>query len=308
MNKIAKNIFKTLLVSSFMSLVKTNATADNPKMPALDFNPDNDEELSAAKQRITHNVIKISPSGRADEVKMHRSHSSHSSHRSSSSGHYSSSHYSSTHYSSTHYSSSHYSSASSSSSSSTPSSSSSSSSSSKTSSAYSTPSSPGSYALGDRTINIGTYGSDVDALVDLLVKKRYLTESKLTKKSGFYIYNFEIVSAVKHFQKDICITASGNVDNTTISELKHWDAINTSIELGFRELAKGNCGKDVSKLVELLSIAGYQPNPEKTETKSGIIVFNEDVETAVKMYQAYNGLPVTGKADTQTINKLKTRK
>ncbi|MBQ9214931.1 MAG: peptidoglycan-binding protein, partial [Bacteroidales bacterium] len=218
------------------------------------------------------------------------------------SGHYSSSQ--SSHYTSSHYSSSHYSSAASSSSSS----SSSSTTTSKASSAYSALKNTTDYTLGERTIKIGTYGTDVDYLIELLIKKRYMKKNVFSKQSGHYVYNSTLAATIKRFQKDAGIPQTGNVDNLTSTELKTWDENKTSIELGFRELSKGDSGTDVAKLVELLSIAGYQPDPQKVSITSGSTNFNDDVETAVKMFQAYNNLPVTGKADEQTIAKLKNRK
>ena len=96
MNKTAKKIFQTVLLTSFMSLTHSNVEAKNPKMPDLGFNPDNEDEVMTMKNRLTKNVIKISPTGRIYEVNAHNSHSSHrshSSHSSSSTGHYSSSYY-----------------------------------------------------------------------------------------------------------------------------------------------------------------------------------------------------------------------
>ena len=147
-------------------------------------------------------------------------------------------------------------------------------------------------------------------LVELLFKKHYISKKNFAKwpKSDYYVYGPELAAAVRRFQKDAGITQTGYVDNQTSSELKTWDENKTTIEVGLRELTIGDSGTDVSQLVELLSIAGYQPNPEKSQTKSGVVVFNEEVETAIKIFQAYNGLTVTGKADTPTINKLKNRK
>ncbi|MBQ9213034.1 MAG: hypothetical protein IJ150_03745, partial [Bacteroidales bacterium] len=77
MNKKVKKILKALILTSLVSIVNKNANAENPKMPDLGFNPDNEDEVSKVKDRLTKNVIKISPTGRMYEVKAHRSHSSH---------------------------------------------------------------------------------------------------------------------------------------------------------------------------------------------------------------------------------------
>lgn len=293
MNKIAKKIFKSLLLSSFVSLVHNNAKADDAIMPGLDFNPNNDDEVSKVKNHITKNVIKISPTGRMYEVKEHRSHSSHRSHTSSRSGH--SSHYSSTHYSSSH--SSHYSSTTSGSTTSG-----------RVSSAYTAPKTPGDYSIGDRTIKQGTYGADVDKLVELLIKKFFLKPGQYKKKSGYYIYDATIAAAVRNLQRQAGITISGNADKTTTGALQSWNENITKIELGFRDLANGDFGTDVNELVTLLTDAGFPPNPAKTEKKAGNYVFNEEIITALKIFQAYNGLAVSGSLDSKTIAKLKTFK
>ncbi|MCR4560070.1 MAG: peptidoglycan-binding protein [Bacteroidales bacterium] len=287
MNKTAKNIFKSLLLSSLMSLVHTNAKADKTaNLPDLGFNPDDGDEVQKVKDLLTRNVIKVSPTGRIYEVKGHRSHQSHRSHTSSRGGH--SSHYSSSHYSST----------------------SSGTSSNRINAAYSAPKTktPADYSFGDRTIKNGVYGADVDFLIDLLVKKNYFKQSQCKKKSGYAVYDPTVAVAVKHFQRDAGLKESGEVDNTVSVALQSWDKNKTTVELGFRDLKSGDCGYDVATLIELLNLAGFSPNPVKIEYCEKYAVFNEEIITAVKMFQAYNGLEVSGLPDTKTLAKLKTVK
>jgi peptidoglycan hydrolase-like protein with peptidoglycan-binding domain len=115
-------------------------------------------------------------------------------------------------------------------------------------------------------------------------------------------------AAIKHFQRDAGLTPSGTVDNTTSIALQTWDESKTTIDLGFRDITEGTTGYDVSQLVKLLTAAGYAPESSKLEYKSGNAVFNSEVATALKMFQAYNQLEVTGIPDTQTITKLKNFK
>ena len=54
-------------------------------------------------------------------------------------------------------------------------------------------------------------------------------------------------------------------------------------------------------MIELLNKAGFPPNPERLDGAK----FNEEVEKAVKTFQAFSGLGVSGIADKATIEKLK---
>ena len=167
---------------------------------------------------------------------------------------------------------------------------------------------PADYSLGDRTIKAGIYGADVKALSDLLVSKYYLKKNLIKTKSGYPLYDDNMAAAIKHFQKDAGKTITGNADDATQTALKLWDADKTTVELGFRDIRDGVCGYDVTKLLELLTAAGFAPAPNKIEYKNGIVVFNSDIALAIKMFQAYNKLDVTGIPDTPTITKLKSFK
>ena len=75
--------------------------------------------------------------------------------------------------------------------------------------------------------------------------------------------------------------------------------------LGIRELSAPMEGYDVTQLVELLNKAGYPPNPQLIQKSGNKTKYTEDIATAVKMFQAYNGLSATGNADMATIEKLR---
>ena len=117
-----------------------------------------------------------------------------------------------------------------------------------------------------------------------------------------------MAAAVKHFQYDAGITSSGSADNTTQVALQTWDESKTTIELGFRDFTVGMSGFDVTTLLKLLTVAGYAPDPNKVEYKNGQAVFNSEIVTALKFFQAYNKLETTGIPDLKTITKLKTYK
>ena len=130
----------------------------------------------------------------------------------------------------------------------------------------------------------------------------------MAKKSGYALCDAKMSSAIKHFQKDAGMNATGNADNTTLVALQAWDENKTTIELGFRDISNGVSGYDVTTLLKLLTAAGFAPDPNGVEYKDGNVVFNEEIAIAVRMFQAYNKLEVTGIPDTPTIAKLKTTK
>lgn len=302
MKSKSKNIIKTLLLSATVALFHGSAKADAKKSLSLDLdlglgNGGASPEVSKGKQPLVKNVYKILRNGDAKLIAGHRSHSSH---RSSRGGHYSHSSSSSHRSHSSHRSSgggSHYSH------------SSSSYGSGSRSSVY-TPSAKtaGDYSLGDRTLSSGIYGSDIDQLVTYLVKFYYLKDGVVTKKGGYYVYDANVVRAVKHFQKDAGLTQDGKATVGVISTLKSWSASKTTIPLGFRELSSATetSGYDVDELIKLLINAGYSPNPAKLKKKGSHYVFTEDVVTAIKVFQAYNGLQPNGQLTASTLAKLKT--
>lgn len=301
----SKKLIKTLLLSATVALFHGTAKADSKKLFPLDLdlglnNGNGNPEVAKSPQPILKNVYKILRSG---EPKLIAGHRSHSSHRSSGGGHYSHSSSSSSHRShSSHRSSgggSHYSH-----------SSSSYGSSSSRSSVYTPPKkTAGDYSLGDRTLSSGIHGSDVDELVPYLVRYYYLKEGVATKKGGYYVYDTNVVNAVRHFQKDAGLTQDGKVTSNVISSLKSWSAAKTTIPLGFRELSASasTSGYDVDELIQLLIDAGCSPDPSKLQKAGSHYVFTEDVMIAVKAFQAFHNISPTGEVNSATISKLKSK-
>ena len=288
MKNKSKQIIKTLLLSATVALFHGSAKGDTKKNPSLDFdlpNGDGSSEISKGQQKIVKDVYKIMRNGDAKLIAAHRSHRSHSSHRSSRGGHYS--HSSSSHYS---HSSSSYGSGS-------------------RSSIYTPPAkTAGDYSLGDRTLSTGIYGSDVDQLVSYLVRYYYLKDGVVSKKEGYHVYDSNVVHAVKHYQKDAGLTQDGKLTAEVLTKLKSWSASQTTIPLGFRELSASaeTSGFDVDELVQLLINAGYSPDPVKLKKSGSHYVFTDDILSAVKMFQAYNGIQPNGVLNSATISKLKT--
>lgn len=304
MKNKSKKIIRTLLLSATVALLHSSAKADSKKPLSLDLdlglgNGNASPEISKGPQPIVKNLYKILRSG---DVKLIAGHRSHSSHRSSRSGHYSHSSSSSHRSHSSHRSSgggSHYSH------------SSSSYGSGSRSSVYTPPpKTAGDYSLGDRTLSTGIHGSDVDQLVPYLVRYYYLKDGIVSKKGGYHVYDSNVVNAVKHFQKDAGLTQDGKLTASAVSTLKSWSASRTTIPLGFRELsaAAETSGFDVDELVQLLINAGYSPDPAKLKKSGSHYVFTDDILTAIKMFQAYNGIQPNGELNSATLSKLKTFK
>lgn len=304
MKNKSKKIIRTLLLSATVALLHGSAKADSKKTLSLDLdlglgNGNASTEVSKSPQPIVKNLYKILRSG---DVKLIAGHRSHSSHRSSRSGHYSHSSSSSHRSHSSHRSSgggSHYSH------------SSSTYGSGSRSSVYTPPpKTAGDYSLGDRTLSTGINGSDVDQLVPYLVRYYYLKDGIVSKKGGYHVYDSNVVNAVKHFQKDAGLTQDGKLTASAVSTLKSWSASRTTIPLGFRELsaAAETSGFDVDELVQLLINAGYSPDPAKLKKSGSHYVFTDDILTAIKMFQAYNGIQPNGELNSATLSKLKTFK
>lgn len=298
MKNSAKNKIKALLLSAAAVLLPTHAQAEETAtfMPDLGNNDDFFSETKRSWGKVFKNVAKLDKNG---EVKYIAGHRSHMSHRSGGggggSGHRS--HYS--HYSSYGGGSSPYSSSSSSRS---------------RSSSYSKPKpkTAGDFSIGDRTLKTGIHGSDVTSLTGYLATALYINRSWIKKKEGFSLYDATIASAVKHFQKDAGLPQTGIADQMTIDKLKTWDNSKTTVILGTRELSYSESstdkGIDVTELVNLLTKAGFAPDPKKiVMTNDGRTVFTKDIATAVRFFQAYNNLCVTGRADEATIKTLKTK-
>lgn len=298
MKNSAKNKIKALLLSAAAALLPTHAQAEEATtfMPDLGNNDDIFGETNRSWGKVFKNVAKLDKNG---EVKYIASHRSHMSHRSGGGGggYGHKSHYS--HYSSYGGGSSHYSSSSSSRSS---------------SSSYSKPKpkTAGNYSIGDRILKTGIHGSDVTSLTGYLATGLYINRSWIKEKEGYSLYDATIASAVKHFQKDAGLPQTGVADQTTINKLQSWDNSKTTVILGTRELSYSETstdkGTDVTELVNLLTKTGFAPDPKKiVMTSDGRTEFTKDIATAVRFFQAYNNLSVTGRADEATIKALKAK-
>lgn len=299
MRNKAKKIIRNILIGAVASIYNTDAqAAENSTKPLLEgLNGDDKESaISALKNKIIKNVLQIQKNGDTKLIAGHRSHMSHRSGGGGGGGHYShASHYSSyggggsSHSSHSSHSSSSY------------------------GTTYSAPKpAPKTYKtynLGDRTLKSGVYGNDVSKLTSLLVSKKYMNSSWITMQNGYPVYNARVISAVKRFQKDAGKSQDGVMTSSLATTLENWDASKTTLVLGIRNLGYNEAtvlaGNDVNELIALLRSAGFPPDPSKLKYKGNKAVFTKDIETAVKLFQAYNGLTPDGTVDETTIAKLK---
>lgn len=300
MKNKAKKIIRNILIGAVVSIYNTDAqAADNPAKPLFEgLNGDDKESaVSALKNKIIRNVLQIQKNGDTKLIAGHRSHMSHRSGGGGGGGHYShASHYSGYGGGSSRHSS-H---------------------SSHSSSSYGTtysapkpaPKTYKTYDLGDRTLKSGLYGNDVSKLTSLLVSKKYMSSSWITMQNGYPVYNARVISAVKRFQKDAGKAQDGVMTSSLATTLENWDESKTTLVLGIRNLGYNEAaelaGNDVNELIALLRNAGFPPDPSKLKYNGSKAVFTKDIETAVKLFQAYNGLTPDGKVDETTISKLRT--
>lgn len=299
MRNKAKKIIRNILIGAVASIYNTDVqAAENSTKPLLEgLNGDDKESaISALKNKIIKNVLQIQKNGDTKLIAGHRSHMSHRSGGGGGGGHYShASHYSSyggggsNHSSHSSHSSSSY------------------------GTTYSapkpTPKTYKTYNLGDRTLKSGLYGNDVSKLTSLLVSKKYMNSSWITMQNGYPVYNARVISAVKRFQKDAGKSQDGVMTSSLATTLENWDASKTTLVLGIRNLGYNEttvlAGNDVNELIALLRSAGFPPDPSKLKYKGSKAVFTKDIETAVKLFQAYNGLTPDGTVEETTIAKLK---
>lgn len=298
MKNKAKKIIRNILLGAVASLYNNNVQAaeSSPNLLGECLNSEDKKDVAnALKNKTYKNVLKISSNGNTKLIAGHRSHMSHRSGGGGGGGHYShASHYSS-------YgggSSSHSSHSSHSSSSYAPS----------HAAARPAPKTYKTYELGDRTLKSGLYGNDVSTLTSLLVAKKYLNGSWISMQHGYPVYNARVVSAVKRFQKDAGLTQDGIATSAVVSKLQNWDGSKSTLALGVRELAYNSdaslSGYDVNELIALLRKTGFPPDSSKLQDRDGKAVFTQDIENAVKLFQAYNGLETTGVVNETTIKKL----
>ena len=131
----------------------------------------------------------------------------------------------------------------------------------------------------DRDLKEGNEGDDVSTLQYRLKDLYYLTSDA----TG--IYDAATTAAVKSFQEDFGLEATGEADAKTQSLL---------FAAQYRPLKKGCIGDDVKELQTRLTVLGYYKGKVSGE-------YLDATEEAVRAYQEANGEEVTGVADVDTL-------
>ena len=131
----------------------------------------------------------------------------------------------------------------------------------------------------DRDLKEGDEGDDVSTLQYRLKDLYYLTSDA----TG--VYDAATIAAVKSFQEDFGLEATGEADAKTQSLL---------FAAQYRPLKKGCIGDDVKELQTRLTVLGYYKGKVSGE-------YLDATEEAVRAYQEANGEEVTGIADVDTL-------
>ena len=149
-------------------------------------------------------------------------------------------------------------------------------------------------------MSLNSYGADVKALTDLLVKHKYIEKASVnTNYLGYVVFDSEVRDAVRSFQKDAGITQDGIAGSSTIAKLQVW--IPRNYNLGDRLLKKGMQGTDVTQLKNILIDKEFIKKP----FVKGKTDFDIEIERALKRFQDSIGIEATGEVDTQTLYFLK---
>lgn len=147
---------------------------------------------------------------------------------------------------------------------------------------------------------MNSYGADVKALTDLLVKHKYIAKSSVgTNSLGYVVFDSDVREAVRAFQKDAGLSQDGIAGNATIAKLQTW--VPKVYNLGDRVLKKEMRGADVTQLKNILIDKGFLKKP----FVKGEIRFDAAIENALKQFQDSVGIDATGKLDAQTFYFLK---
>lgn len=131
----------------------------------------------------------------------------------------------------------------------------------------------------DRDLKEGDEGDDVSTLQYRLKDLYYLTSDA----TG--VYDAATTAAIKSFQEDFGLDATGEADAKTQSLL---------FAAQYRPLKKGCIGDDVKELQTRLTVLGYYKGKVSGE-------YLDATEEAVRAYQEANGEEVTGIADVDTL-------
>lgn len=167
------------------------------------------------------------------------------------------------------------------------------------------------YTLGMRTLSFGMSGNDVTELTTLLQKNGFISEIS-------YEYTELVQIAVQNFQQEAQLENNGICDLATINKLKNWNNKPNQINKNTNEenisesnisqneptlerkiLKVGDYGAEVNELIKLLI-----KKKKLSIIYKDRILFDKNVEQALKKLQKELGLPATGIYDNKTYDLL----
>lgn len=165
-------------------------------------------------------------------------------------------------------------------------------------------------------LRIGDSGNDVRIIQNQLnsISKNYPAIKFIAMPSG--VFDTQTENAVKKFQEIFFLPVTGVVDKATWYKIKRYfvgvrrltelNAIGITVEeanLPYEnELQEGNSGQSVTAIQYYLNVIAYFNGNLNTLPIDS--VFGEQTTNAVKVFQQYFSLPVTGIVDRETWNKI----
>ena len=167
-----------------------------------------------------------------------------------------------------------------------------------------------------RPLKIGDSGNDVQIIQNQLnsISKNYPAINYIINPSG--VFDTQTENAVKKFQEVFFLPVTGQVDKATWYKIKRYfigvrrltelNAIGITVDeaaLPYEtELKIGDSGGEVTAIQYYLNVIAYFNGNLNTLPIDS--VFGEQTTNAVKVFQQYFSLPVTGIVDRQTWNKI----
>ena len=166
-------------------------------------------------------------------------------------------------------------------------------------------------------LKLGDAGNDVSVLQIQLnaISRNYPAIPKISDLNG--IFNIETENAVRKFQEVFFLNVTGEVDSSTWYKIKRYyvgvkrlaelDSLGVTIDEASvpfgSDLRVGDSGIEVTTLQYYLNVIAYfNPSLNVFPIDS---VFGANTENAVRNFQSFYGLEVTGIVDETTWNKLR---
>lgn len=165
-------------------------------------------------------------------------------------------------------------------------------------------------------LKLGDSGNDVKIIQTQLnrISRNYPAIPKISQENG--IFGLDTENAVREFQKIFGLNVSGQVDKSTWYRIKQYyvgvknlsDLIGEGISISeaqipfSTQLREGSQGIGVRTVQYYLNILAYFNNALLQLPLNGI--YGPETTTAVRRFQQYYGLPVTGVMNTATWNVL----